>query len=408
MSDSDTYNVVSTGDLVAGADPAEVQQHLVRTMKLKPEQAAHFFDQQRVVKKGVSQARAEQICAQLARLGVVAEAKNTAPNVAPTPAEPTLSLQEDTPATSEPLALVEEPEAAPTLEPGMIECPSCGHVQQKAEQCESCGVWFHKLEPQPPQGTPQTEPQVQPISASEAIPGMAAAASSAEPISQPLPAATASDDNVLNPVAIAAAAGAAVVGAWVWKFVAVQFGFEFGLIAWAIGGAVGFAAASMGSRGLTAGIVCAVLALGSIVLGKYWAYTGIVDMMQEAVATALASDDDLIIYYEQELEDAAVFARGSGSDAFVRRFMVQRQYTEAAESSGVTDTELAEFREYVEPRLIQMSENEPTFEQWQNEGVAALDEISAWDMIKEDSSLFDLLFAALGIGTAFRLGSQMG
>ena len=129
---------------------------------------------------------------------------------------------------------------------------------------------------------------------------------------------------------------------------------------------------------------------------------------KQAVATAMAADDDLIIYYEQELEDAAVFARGSGSDAFVRRFMVQRQYTEATESADVSDMEVAEFREYVAPRLIQMADNEPTFEQWQNEGVAALDQISTWEMIKEDSGLLDLLFAALGIGTAFRLGSQMG
>jgi len=394
MTISDNYKVVTTGQVLDGFDPASVRKQLVSVLRLKPDQAERFFERPRVVKKDVTWANADKICSQLAKLGVAAEIQSPAPPAAHPPAEPNLALQEQ-PA----LELVQD-ETSASPKQGTIECPNCGHVQAKSEQCENCGVWFHKFE--------SPAAMTQPVSAATATPAVAAmqaADSTVEPVSSD----SASEEGALNLVAIVAAVAAALVGAWLWRFAAVTFGYEFGLIAWGIGGAVGFAAASAGSRGVQAGVLCAVIALGSIVLGKYWAYSAIVDQLQDAISGVSAEfDEEMYDYYEEETEDARLFVRGSGSDDFVRRFMVERGYTDATDPARVSAYELADFREYVEPTLREMAESQPDFEEWQESSVDALDQISPWAMMREGFGILDILFAFLGIGTAFRLGSRMG
>ncbi len=392
MTISDNYKVVTTGQILDGFDPANVRKQLVSALRLQPDQAERFFERPRVVKKDVTWASADKICDQLAKLGVAAEIQSPP---APAPAEPKPALQEQ-PA----LELVKD-ETNTSSGQSTIECPNCGHVQAKAEQCENCGVWFHKFEP--------AAGLTQPASASTVIPAAAAVqATDDSTVESVTTSVSSSEESVLNPAAIVAAAAAALIGAWLWRFAAVNFGYEFGLIAWGIGAAVGFAAASVGSRGMQAGVVCAVLALGSIVVGKYWAYSGIVDQLQEAISGISQFDEEMYDYFEEEVEDARLLVNGSGSDDFTRRFMVERGYTEATSPAGVSAYELADFREYVEPGLREMANSTPDFEEWRANGVEALDQISPWAMMREDFGLFDILFAFLGIGTAFRLGSRMG
>ena len=111
-------------------------------------------------------------------------------------------------------------------------------------------------------------------------------------------------------------------------------------------------------------------------------------------------------YFEEEMEDARLIVSGSGSDIFIRRFMVDRGYTYATDPTRVSKAELADFREYVEPELRDMAQNPPDFEEWQASSVESLDEFSPWAMMREDFGILDILFAFLGIGTAFRLASQ--
>jgi len=392
MTISDNYKVVTTGKILDGFDPADVRKQLVSALRLKPDQAERFFERPRVVKKDVTWASADKICSQLAKLGVAAEIQSPAPPATSAPAAPTFALQ-DEPA----LELVQD-DPSTSSKRGTIECPNCQHVQAKAEQCENCGVWFHKFEA--PGGL------TQPVSAATAMPA-AAAVPTGDSTVEPVPSDSASEEGALGPVAIVAAVAVALVGAWLWRFAAVNFGYEFGLIAWGIGAAVGFAAASAGSRGVQAGVVCAVIALGSIVLGKYWAYSGIVDEVQEAIAEVSQYDEEMYDYFEEEVEDARLLVNGSGSDDFVRRFMVERGYTDATDPSRVSAYELADFREYVEPALREMAESTPNFEEWQTSSVEALDQISPWAMMREDFGVLDILFAFLGIGTAFRLASRM-
>ena len=113
-------------------------------------------------------------------------------------------------------------------------------------------------------------------------------------------------------------------------------------------------------------------------------------------------------YYEEAMEDARLFVRGSGTDIFVRRFMVDRGYTYADDPASVTEAELADFREYVEPELREMAQNPPDYEAWQARNVEILEDASPWAMMLEDFGLLDLLFMFLGVGTAFRLASRWG
>ena len=363
-----------------------MRKRLVSALRLQPAQAEHFFDQPRVLKKGVSWAAADKLCSQLAQLGVAAEIQNPAPP----PVEPTLALQEE-PA----LELVQdEAEAGAAPKQGTVECPNCQHVQAKSEQCESCGIWFHKFDP----SATTTQSAIAP----KAVPVAAMQTDDSEVVSSDV----VTEEGALGPVAIAAAAGAALLGALVWKFVAVAFGYELGLIAWGIGGAVGFAAASAGSRGMQAGVVCAVLAFGSIVVGKYWAYSAFVDEFQQAISGAMEYEDDMYDFFEEEMEDARLLVAGSGTDTFTRRFMVERGYTYATNARSVSDAELADFREYVEPELRYMAENPPDIEEWQASNAELLDQFSPWDMMLEDFGILDIIFIFLGIGTAFRLASS--
>lgn len=397
---SDTYKVVTTGRILDGFDPAVVRKHLVSALRLKPEQAERFFEKPRLVKKGVTWAGADKLCSQLAKLGVAAEIHSPAP-VATPPVEPTLSMQEESAAAPSQLEIVDyESKSAPKED--TIECPNCQQVQARSEQCESCGIWFHKFDP--------SAAPAEPVSAPAAIPPVNAAVQAADSAVEPVEY-SAAEQGALSPAAIGAAAVAALIGAWLWKFVAVTFEFEFGLIAWGIGGAVGVAAASAGSRGVQAGVVCAVLAFGAIVLGKYWAYSAFVDQFQDAISGVMTSelfDEDMYDYFEEEVEDARIFVNGSGSDDFVRRFMVDRDYTDATDPARVSAAELADFRDYVAPALREMAESSPDFEEWATSSVEALDEISPWAMMLQDFGVLDIIFAFLGIGTAFRLGSQRG
>jgi len=388
MTIGDAYKVVTTGQILEGFDPDDVRKHLISVLRLEPAQAERFFEKPRVLKKDATWASADKICNQLAMLGVSAQIQNPAPPVASQTAEPKHGLEEPA------LELVQDEADASPMQ-GAFECPNCQLMQAKSEQCESCGIWFHKFE------SPAATTAPRSASVPTAIPAAAMQADDGAVVSSDV----VTEEGALSPAAIAAAAVAALIGALIWKFIAVTFEYEFGFIAWGIGGAVGIAAASAGSRGMQAGVVCAVLAFGSIVVGKYWAYSAFVDEFQQAISGAMEYDEEMYAYFEEEMEDARLIVSGSGSDIFIRRFMVERGYTYETDPARVSKAELDDFREYVEPELRAMAQNPPNYEEWQAGSVESLDEISPWALMREDFGFLDILFAFLGIGTAFRLGS---
>ncbi len=400
-----TFNIVSTGVMVEGFEAAVVTENLKQKLRLPPAHAQAFFEKPRILKKGMMKADAEKFSEKLASLGV----ETTLEKVEPKLNKPAVGL------TLEPLDDEEAPPAAPadSAEPAspvetgadaLMRCPRCDHEQTVSEQCENCGVWFHKLNPAQDSSDSEAD-EVDGASTAGPVAGAAAglAANAAVDVDEDL---VEEEDN-LNAKAIAAAAGAAVVGALVWKIIAVSFGYEVGLVAWAIGGAVGFVAASMGSRGMQAGIVCGVLAFGAIALGKYWAAQAVIDEVQQGISEVLGDDTDVGDWYQEFVEDAQVLRGVSDSDASIRQYMVDRGYTEAVNADAVTSEELSEFREVFEPDLRNFDPEQSDSEAWKEIAFGELSDLSAMDVMLDGLGALDILFLLLGVGTAFRLGSRM-
>ena len=222
------------------------------------------------------------------------------------------------------------------------------------------------------------------------------------PRSSPQATPADSEDSDLNLKALAAAAVVAVIGAFLWRFVAMTTEYEFGLLAWVIGGAVGFAAGSLGARGLGSGIACGILALLAILGGKYL----IIQTMQEEFAALADEFQEEVMqeYYTAELASARVYVEQVESDADLRDFMVEHEYTDAWTANDVSDEELDVFREDVDSRL-QWLATEPTFDEWLADLTGIVADASTIEIMREDFGLVDLVFLVLGVGTAFRLGT---
>ncbi len=401
-----TFNVVSTGNVADGFEASDVRERLIKGLRLAPEQAKAFLGKPRVLKKGLMKADADKLAARLANLGIVIEVQKVEPQLKQATAELALAPQPEPapPPPSNELSLEpmegEAVEAAPQVSESAVafRCPKCDLEQPKSEQCTQCGVWFHKLEQSTMDG-----PSVAPLAGTGDETAATAAATSALAAGDE----EVEPDSALNLKAIAAAAGVALLGALVWKFIAVTFDYEFGLIAWAIGGAVGFAAASLGSRGVQAGVLCGALAFASIGLGKYWMAQSFIDEFQTNISSVMGDELDLVEIYDEFVEDARLFAEGSGGELFTRQYMVDRNYSEASDPADVSREELQDFEEYYAADLRDAAQTQPTYEQWKADALSEFNALSPWEFVKESLGLFDILFLLLGVGTAFRLGGAM-
>jgi hypothetical protein len=113
------------------------------------------------------------------------------------------------------------------------------------------------------------------------------------------------EPRILVPAALAGLA-AAVAGAVAWTIVVVVTDFELGIVAWAIGFAVGWAVAlaAQGRRGLPLQVVAVVAALLGILLGKYGTFAYEVrEALEELGADVPAYwDSDLIDFFFEELD----------------------------------------------------------------------------------------------------------
>ena len=75
----------------------------------------------------------------------------------------------------------------------------------------------------------------------------------------------------MKPLSFVGAAVGGVIGALIWAGIVLATNYEVGFVAWAIGGLVGLGSALLGGAGRTNGVVCGVIALLSILGGKYMA-----------------------------------------------------------------------------------------------------------------------------------------
>ncbi len=190
---------------------------------------------------------------------------------------------------------------------------------------------------------------------------------------------------------------AGVIGIVVWVLIIRLTGYEFGILAWGIGGAIGFAcqlAAGGSSPGL--GFVGAGCALVSIIGGQYFGTLSVVHEFQDGIMDGL---------YEVQ-QEMAKEAADLKTNAEIREYLSSSWFDEEQE---VTQEEIDYFRSETLPMLKEIRDGSLTKEGYEDRMRKEFGAIEAdAGLLKESLSLWTLLWLFFGVGTAYRLASGEG
>ncbi len=393
MTETERYNVVLQPQIKEGHEPDSVAQAFAELFKISTEKAGKIIGTKRILKKNIELAKANNYRQKLSSIGlhITLEKIAMTPTVAQ-PSKPKHPMLELVP-TEEELAAEQEAQSAQS-ETGAsasatIVCPKCQLQQPKAGQCSGCGIYFHKVTDPAPIDSHQAARQVR--------------HQTEEPVEDTSPW-TDRDSPPIKKYLIPAVA--ALLGALLWKFIAVTFNFELGLIAWLIGGAIGYSAAMAGASGQNTAAVCAILALMAIFGGKYMATSSLISDATAAINNADETGElALKTIYEVLQSDATYFSETVTDEESLRAFMVERDYSSAADAGSVTEEEIEQFKTLEQPQLEELLNNPQSYEDWKNNTLATtLENMSTLDIMMENLGLLDIVFLFLGIGTAYRLG----
>lgn len=348
--DSAKYDVVVNGIRV-GYESELVEQSFAKLFKLSAEKASSILKTKKIIKKGVNSEQAEQYKKRLRSIGIDVELRQQSEQPRqPKPSQPHLEVSKEKPAQSQddasnlalmPMEPVVENKLATPEQPilvGRMTCPKCQLEQPKALECAGCGVFVDKVKPTvTKQADNSTAAPMQPVN---------------EPVSETF------DSSFDSPVlAYLLPIGAAIIGALIWYGIAVTFDYELGLIAWLIGGMIGFGAAMGGGRGDVIGGVCVVLLVLSIFGGKHMAMSSFKSTWEQEVNAIT----------QMEIEDL-----------------------EATFGMNMEELNSEEIQEAIEQAKIMANET--------------VNNISTMDLVAESLGFIDLVFILLGAGTAFKLG----
>lgn len=201
----------------------------------------------------------------------------------------------------------------------------------------------------------------------------------------------------------------AVLGAVVWAAISHFTGYEVGYVAWGIGALVGGLAARLGSKGTTAGMTCAGLALVSIFAGKVIA----TDLAMKKELSKFADQIFTIETHAELAEDAAAFDKLT-SEADWPQFLIDRGYSAAESPAEVDAEEIATFKRETLPEIQPFRGGRaPDFQSWSSERreaflAEATAGLSTTEIVTDSLGLMDIIFALLGVVTAFKLGEGLG
>ena len=385
-----SYNVVTTGELADGFSLEQVQEAFAELFKCSEAKAKTVVGKRVTLKKNLDISKATAYQRHLQGIGLQVHLEEVKPQSQGIvlSLEPLEQDQSSAPKVSGPPNTREQrtqEQNSRDMQSATMICPKCNLEQKRADQCEGCGVYIHKV----------LAAREEPLSTAEKD----------TPESEEDSASAVFVSDGISPKAIGAAAVVAVLGAFLWKFIAMEFDRELGLIAWLIGGAVGFAAASLGSRGQPAGILCGVLTVLAILGGKYLFYSDLqanIRSVMEEIGTA----ELMQASYEQMKLEAAEFV-SVNDDQGLREFMVRYEYSEHGSPEAVTVEEINIFRDEFEADLVYLASNNPSYDEWMNDTVAPeVESVSTTQVVYESLGWLDLLFLLFGVATAYRLGSQ--
>ena len=130
MNESATYTVTLSGSLLPGYESDQVIDAFARNFNLSSEQACSIVGTRYVVKREVELQVANAYKGKLTAIGLEVD-------VEPDAASGGLSL--------EPMETRDEA-SGESLKSGEMVCPKCHQKQEKAEQCNACGVFIHKVQ----------------------------------------------------------------------------------------------------------------------------------------------------------------------------------------------------------------------------------------------------------------------
>jgi hypothetical protein len=188
-----------------------------------------------------------------------------------------------------------------------------------------------------------------------------------------------------------------LLGVVAWYFLIKSSGSAFAFVAWGVGAVTGLGARLLAKTGsMSLGIASAVCALLAIAGGEYLA----VQAVGARQATQLAAQA-----YRAKLEFARTAVQAETPDEF--RKLIARQNEKNPEQ--ITDEEIKNFQEQDLPALRDFAQGKPAKAEFVQTLVPRFAE--AFDFrayfFKEDlkAGLFLVLFAALGIATAYKLAS---
>jgi len=199
---------------------------------------------------------------------------------------------------------------------------------------------------------------------------------------------------------LAGAIGGGVLGALIWGGIAAISGWEYGLVAWLIGGLVGGGAVAFGGRGAQLALICGAIAAFSIVAGKFAAVYFVMD--ESALEKELRPELEALFtvqFHEELMDDARAFSRVTG----------EHQYPAFIQERGFM-VDVEEFKVAWVPMLRHWSATPEPYPAAKNTYMnhmlphvtaAVREELSYAEAMKHSFGIMDLLFFGLGIFTAW-------
>lgn len=350
VSDSKSFKVYTAGGVMDGFAESDVVSSFSQEFGVPAEKAQAFIAEKKLVRKGLSRSVAESYQHQLQAIGLpiiiaAADGTESVGEASPKPAAPALTLA---PATATGAVASASSSGVLNNNPGAsaFHCPKCQLPQEKSEECTRCGIIFSRYE------TSITSQQRDGVKQGN----------SHKRTSHDLDENSNSLSVFILPVIFA------IVGAFIWKTLALMLPGDLSIMALVIGGAIGVAAVKAGGEGSAVGATCAALALIAIVAGKYM----YISHHHEQLMTLLGDGGADALFEDMFQQADTLFAENveTGEDSAVP---VQITYSYEDSSPGDLASDL-------------------------------VSNASVTNMLINSLGPLDWLFALLGIVTAFMLG----
>lgn len=382
----ENYEVLTNGTPLEGFDREVVLIKLRVMLGDQSEKAdALLSGKVKILRKELSQSSAQEMADSFRNIGLDAFAQ-------PMPgANETVSFSASAPKSEFTLAIVEDEIEATEIDLDNIStanvtgsrvkafaCPKCGAEQKESTTCIACGIIFEKYREVQERRELGEDRVDQRLNRTGAI-----SRSGGSESSEGFP--------YLGLVA-------GIAGAIVWIAVAYFSGYELGIVAWAIGGAVGAACVkSNSSGGSTLGLIAAAIAALAILSGKYFIYQSYDYDFSSDPEWQEALSEGMHEMSDQEWADAYALG-GLLQGAFSGQ---QLEFSDL--SSDAMDQALQEWNGLSLARQEQFKEQ---FINDLNDGFAAFTEAFAPTSFRDAFGWLDILFFMLGAGTAYQLAAR--